>query len=58
MKTDRTDKIAVIADFLKVSPGEVMRAVADCSMECTPHPGARKKLLHKFSKMLDRLEEK
>lgn len=52
----KTEEIVRFAEFLKVTPGEVMRAVADCGMECTPFPNARKKLLKKFSEMLDCLE--
>lgn len=53
----KTEEIANMAEFMKVTPGEIMRAVADCRMECTPHPNARNKILEKFSKMLDRLEQ-
>jgi hypothetical protein len=49
------EEVGRLADILSVSGEAIHRAMADCGMECTEHPGARAVLHMKLDHVLDRL---
>jgi hypothetical protein len=50
------EEVGKLADVLSVSGETVHRAMSDCELECSDHPGAREDLHKKLDHLLNRLE--
>lgn len=50
------EEVGKLADVLSVSGETIHRAMADCELECSDHPGAREELHKKLDHVLNRLQ--
>ena len=49
-------EVGRLADVLSVSGETIHKAMADCRMDCSEYPGARRDLHRKLDHVLDRLQ--